>query len=128
MQNILRFSFIVLIFMCCSTLKGALAKPHDEPRVSFLHAINDMPLAPKLTEILDQNIIFDKTTGRIILSHAEGPNSPEAISDFYHKTLPQLGWVKLKPLSFQRGNEVLNIELSDKAGITHVIFQLKPRV
>jgi len=78
---------------------------------AFLSAIEDLPLMPGLTEDVDGALQFDTANGRIAEITASGVASPSAVTDFYRRTLPQLGWQQVAPASYQREGEVLAIDV-----------------
>lgn len=84
----------------------AIANNHT-PR--FFSALPDLPLMDNMTELTEQNVVFDKAHGRIIESSAllEQTNQNEA-THYYNTALPQLGWTQITPGHFKRGQETLS--------------------
>lgn len=78
----------------------------------FLSVLDDMPLAPGLTELADQAANFDTPAGRIVDAAAEGATDQKAVAAFYDKTLPALGWVRAGAGRFTRDHELLTISVS----------------
>ncbi|HCX67576.1 MAG TPA: hypothetical protein DHK64_08565, partial [Rhodobiaceae bacterium] len=85
---------------------------------SYLDAVEDMPLMEGLAETGDGGIIFDKPSGRIVRSVAEGDVAPAEVRAFYVNTLPQLGWTRAEQyeligelLIFRRESEQLEIQI-----------------
>ena len=96
---------------------------------AFLSVIDDVPLMPGLREDVDGSLSFDMVNGRIAEAKASGPIDAEVITEYYAKTLPQLGW-KLKTLiRYLREDEVLSIEIVKINGVNEqvmVYFRLSP--
>ena len=95
----------------------------------FLSVLDDMPLAPGLTEIADQAADFDTPAGRIIDAAARGEAEPGTIDAFYDKTLPALGWVREGAGRFVRDRERLTITIVPAVDRRSVMarFSLRPR-
>lgn len=101
---------------------------------TYLDAVEDMPLMEGLAETGDGGIVFDKPSGRIVRSVAEGDVAPSAVRAFYVETLPQLGWTRAKEyeligelLIFRRENEQLEIQIVPvSANHTEVRFSIEP--
>ncbi|MCF8470788.1 MAG: hypothetical protein K9G30_08380 [Parvibaculum sp.] len=112
-----------------------VAAPHMSRAASgFLDAVEDMPLMEGLHETGDGGIIFDKPTGRIVRSVAEGDVAPSAVRAFYTDTLPQLGWTRAQAfelidglLLFRREGERLEIQIVSVSDThTEVRFSIEP--
>jgi hypothetical protein len=95
----------------------------------FLSVLDDMPLAPGLTELADQAAGFETPAGRIIDAAATGATEAQAVSTFYAGTLPALGWVREGPGRFVRDQERLTIATTAGAtkGQVVVRFSVRPR-
>lgn len=95
----------------------------------FLSVLDDMPLAPGLTELTDRAADFDTPAGRIVDAVAQGKAAPKTIATFYDKTLPALGWVREGSGRFIRDNERLTIAVTSSAnkGLVTARFSLRPR-
>lgn len=96
---------------------------------SFLTAIADLPLAPGLSELSDQGLVFDKPGGRIVEAYAAGQTSAAAVRSFYAETLPQLGWQALGAGSegaWRREGERLDLAVLSETGTILVRFTLRP--
>ncbi len=78
---------------------------------AFLIAIEDVPLAPGLTEQATGSMVFDSPTGRIVEAVASGPLPADQIAHFYVETLPQLGWTDTGKMTFKRDTEILRITI-----------------
>lgn len=94
--------------------------------MAFLQRIEDIPLAPGLTEKPDAGLVFAAAGERIVEAVAEGPVSAGQVSAFYSSTLPQLGWEEQGALLFKRDTELLTISLSPGPGGLTVAFSLQP--
>ncbi len=106
-----------------------VAAPHMSRAGSgFLDAVEDMPLMEGLHETGDGGIIFDKPTGRIVRSVAEGDVAPSAVRAFYTDTLPQLGWTRAQAIElFRREGERLEIQIVSVSDThTEVRFSIEP--
>ena len=101
----LRFLFI-LGFALVSA--GVTAQAADQ---LFFSKMPDVPIMRGLTEIEAQAFVFDKPEGRIVESVAlVSFAKPDDVIDFYHQSLPQLGWRERTPLRYERGGEMLEME------------------
>jgi len=108
---------IALILLCPALAVAAGA---------FLAEIEDVPLAPGLTEPAGSGIVFDSPSGRIVEATAAGEVSADKIRTFYTETLPQLGWEAVGDLQYRRDNETLKIALTQKGKALTVRFTLTP--
>lgn len=95
----------------------------------FLSVLDDMPLAPGLTELADQAAEFETPSGRIIDAVASGAAESRAVAGFYDRTLPALGWTREGAGRFVRDQERLTIATSPGAAKGQVLvrFSLRPR-
>ena len=110
--------------MLCVTLAPLTASAGE----AFLTAIEDVPLAPGLTEAASGGMVFDSPSGRIVEAAATGTADAAQIAKFYTETLPQLGWQESGKLTFKRDNETLRItvETGHKTAPLTVRFNLAP--
>jgi hypothetical protein len=92
----------------------------------FFSALPDLPVMPELVENRDAAVIFDKPEGRIVTLAAMGRVSREAVSQYYERALPQLGWTKTGPGRFQRDGEILNLKFFAKGKDLEVRISLLP--
>ncbi len=95
----------------------------------FVPGIDDMPLMPGLQASAD-SVVFDKPTGRIVQARAVGHGMDiAAVRDFYHRTLPALGWHEARDLTFVREGERLKLDIRSgvTAGEVDVRFDVAPR-
>ena len=98
----------------------------------FVSAIDDLPLMPGLHEAAQRDMVFDTPSGRIVEAFATGRVSRDSVIEFYDATLPQLGWARIGPTSFEREGEILELVFLDSgrgsgdAGSLTVRFALSP--
>lgn len=80
----------------------------------------------------DTAVSFDTPSGRIIEAYAQSDKiGRQKIADFYDKTLPQLGWLRLpgakgKNAAYAREGEILTISIEDGTPAS-VRFELMTR-
>jgi hypothetical protein len=92
----------------------------------FFRSIDDLPLAPGLSEAVDQGVEFDSPTGRIVTAVAAGVAGKNASVDgvraFYRRVLPPLGWSPVTGDTYRREGErlTLRLEKTGKRVIVHV--------
>lgn len=115
-----RVALVVAVILCTTPALG-------EGR--FFAAIEDLPLAPGLTEA-GPGFWFDDANGRIVGAIARGPVQPAQVRSFYFSTLPALGW-SISPgagvdgeIVFLRGRERLALEFSAHEGGAEVQTRL----
>ncbi|MBA4211312.1 MAG: hypothetical protein C0454_17445 [Parvibaculum sp.] len=116
---------------CCLPLALSPAAAQS----AYLDAMEDMPLMDGLAET-GESVVFDKPSGRILRSTAQGDVAPESVEAFYAETLPQLGWTRAdeyeregegRHLVFTREGEQLDIQILPQAGGSEVRFSIEPR-
>jgi len=93
---------------------------------AFFATIEDMPLAPGLTETPGASTVFDKPDGRIVQLVAAGPAGREAVLKFYGETLPQLGWKRATGETWLRENEQLKLEVRPKGRESELRISIAP--
>ena len=81
---------------------------------SFIEGMEDIPIAPHLTQIAPQNFSFGNEETRIIEAYLKSDKTTNTkVEDFYLDTLSQLGWVfkgkNKNTIIFERGQEELYI-------------------
>jgi len=114
----------IALFIFC--LGVALHAAADDAR--FFSSLQDVPIAPGLTELTDQNVTFDKPEGRIVESVALVQSVKESdVRAFYDDALPQLGWRKLGPLYFGRENETLRLDFEASQGQKFMRLSVAPK-
>lgn len=110
----------VLFALACGLSPGpALA--------AFVPGTEDVPLAPGLSAMADDALVFDNPTGRIVQSTAAGQGDADAVTRFYADTLPQLGWSRGPDGHWTRAGEVLDISIEQQGSRLTVRYQLSPR-
>lgn len=92
---------------------------------AFLSVVEDLPLAPGLSEE-PGGVLFESPSGRIVEVSATGTVAPAEIESFYAQSLPQLGWQRLAAGIYRRDTEILRI---DTVGTnpTAVRFSMAPQ-
>ena len=99
-----------------------------EPSAVYLSYLPDVPLMAGLTELPDQSVVFDKAEGRVVETAVLAPSDSEKrVFEFYGKTLPALGWERLKPDRFLRNNEQLVVKWEKVQDGALVRFSLSPK-
>ncbi len=93
---------------------------------AFMAGVADLPLMPGLTEVPDAGVVFDKPAGRIVEAYAEGAVSRAAVTAFYIRTLPNLGWRAKAEALCQREGELLRLGFLGDDGALVVRFTLQP--
>ena len=81
----------------------------------FVKGTHDVPLAPDLELVSNEDIDFDTIDGSFTSATYQSQSLPNLIQDFYLENLPRLGW-NLKNqqknlIIFERENQKLKIEL-----------------
>lgn len=103
--------------------KGATAED-----LTFLSALEDVPLMEGLREATQETVHFDTPSGRIVESYAVGSVTKPSVLSYYQETLPSLGWEPVASGSFMREGEYLKISVSMESGGATVHFSLSPRL
>jgi hypothetical protein len=93
---------------------------------AFFSAIEDMPLAPGLTEAPGASTVFDKADGRIVQLVATGPVTQDQVLRFYADALPQLGWRQADARTWRREAERLTIEVRPKGRDAELRISITP--
>lgn len=83
---------------------------------AFLSRLEDLPLAPGLSEDSAAGLSFDSAGGRIVEAYARGNLTEDQVLRFYEETLPQLGWTAEGERQYRRGGERLRLELIQQGG------------
>ena len=104
--------------------------PLSSQAAGFFQSVNDLPLMEGLREVPEASLHYDKPEGRIVELMARGDASSgvsaQAVLEFYARTLPQLGWLKL-PEAYSRDGEVLRIRIVGENGQLAVYLSIKPQ-
>jgi hypothetical protein len=103
----------------CATLAGAADV--------FLSRLEDLPLAPGLSEDAAAGLSFDSAGGRIVEAYARGNMTEDQVLQFYKETLPQLGWTAESARQYRRGGERLRLELTPGGQGLTVHYSLSPQ-
>lgn len=93
----------------------------------FLSRLEDLPLAPGLSEDTAAGLSFDSAGGRIVESYARGNMTEDQVLQFYKETLPQLGWTAESARQYRRSGERLRLELTPGGPGVTVHYSLSPQ-
>jgi len=93
----------------------------------FLSRLEDLPLAPGLSEDSAAGLSFDSAGGRIVEAYARGNLTEDQVLGFYRETLPQLGWTADSERQYRRGGERLRLELTRSGQGLTVHYSLSPQ-
>lgn len=104
------YHYMFCPFVAAILLVVMLAAPSGTFAAEFFRAIDDLPLAPGMTEAVDQGVEFDSPAGRIVTAAAQGEGGTEALRAFYRKALPPLGWEALPNDMYRREGEILTLQ------------------
>lgn len=108
----------------------AVPSGSDARAAAFLDGFEDLPLMPGLSQQADRTILFDSPYGRVVEAYAAGRITAADVVDFYHATLPQLGWRREAERVFRREGEVLRIDFprptTGGAAVLVVRFEVSP--
>lgn len=89
---------------------------------AFIQGTEDIPLYRELDRIGEAE---RKEHGLSLSSYRYYPESWQPMLDFYHKTLPQLGWEVIETNRFRRDNEILSIDRIQKGNNHYVSFVIE---
>src|SRR5882724_1543209 len=93
----------------------------------FLSRLEDLPLAPGLSEDAAAGLSFDSAGGRIVEAYARGNMTEDQVLQFYKETLPQLGRTAESVRQYRRGGERLRLELTPGGQGLTVHYSLSPQ-
>jgi hypothetical protein len=93
----------------------------------FLSRLEDLPLAPGLSEDTAAGLSFDSAGGRIVEAYARGNMTEDQVLQFYKETLPQLGWTAESARQYRRSGERLRLELTSGGPGVTVHYSLSPQ-
>ena len=93
---------------------------------TFFQNIDDLPVAPGLTEVVDDGMRFDSPAGRIVTAVASGAGDVDAFRQFYANALPALGWKAADGSGYRRDGEALMLEFSQRGGRVELRVRLVP--
>ncbi len=102
------------------------AVPAHAAKTAYFSAVNDLPMMQGMVELPADTVIFDKPAGRIVEFSARTAEPQGAILQFYHESLPPLGWKPVKKGLFVRAHEKLKIDFGRQMDETLVNFALTP--
>ena len=111
-------SILVVLALIFSPIRLAAA--------DFFASIDDLPLAPGLTEVVEGGVAFDTPAGRIVTAVATGNASLDAVRAFYLKAMPPLGWSLTQGGAYSRDGEVLNLQLKAKGSVVRLVIRVVP--
>ncbi len=104
-----------------------LAAEELSPKPIFFESLYDVPVMDGLEEITGEAMLFDKPDGKIAFVAASTKTLTKSqIETFYEKTLPQMGWKKIKQNQYVRETEQLLIDVSIKNSVIIAQFTLSP--
>jgi hypothetical protein len=92
----------------------------------FFRSIDDLPLAPGLTEVVEEGVEFDSPAGRIVTAVAAGDVRSDTVIAFYRKALPPLGWSKTPGGAYHREGEVLTLRLESGGKAVKLMIRVVP--
>ena len=116
----------MLLITAIASAAAALASAAGAGDV-FLSRLEDMPLAPGLSEDAGAGLSFDSASGRIVEAYARGNLTEDQVLHFYQETLPQLGWTAENARQYRRGGERLRLELTRSGQALTVHYSLSPQ-
>lgn len=119
-------SAVTTIAMAVLVLSALVSTPSPLSAADFFRSIDDLPLAPGLTELVEEGVEFESPAGRIVTAVAGGDARPEAIQAFYRKALPSLGWSSAPGGTYRRDGEVLTLRLETKGKSVKLRIRVVP--
>ena len=122
--------FALLVALAAASIAAPTSGPagaRAADPTAYVAGIDDLPLMPGLTAVSDAGVVFDKPSGRIVESYAEGAVARSAVAAFYAATLPQLGWRARQSNVFVREGERLSLIFLGGDGDLIVRFTLEPQ-
>lgn len=117
---------IAAMLMSALLVLAAPVAPAAAQGPVYLADVDDLPLAPGLTEVPDARVAFDKPGGRIVQAVASGRTDPAGVRAFYAETLPALGWQPGAEQTWTRGTETLRVNVEAGDGVVVVRFAIAP--
>jgi hypothetical protein len=119
---LLRISLIMVVG-AGAVVVGTLAGAADV----FLSRLEDLPLAPGLSEDAAAGLAFDSAAGRIVEAYARGKLTEDQVLQFYQETLPQLGWTADNARQYHRSGERLRLDVVRSGQGLMVHYSLSPQ-
>jgi hypothetical protein len=93
----------------------------------FLSRLEDLPLAPGLSEDATAGLSFDSAAGRIVEAYARGNLTEDQVLRFYQETLPQLGWTADNARQYRRSGERLRLDVRRSGQGLVVHYSVSPQ-
>ena len=93
----------------------------------FLVGLEDVPVMDGLEVAEDSSMVFDSPAGRIVEVYAIGNTGRAAVTDFYSRTLPALGWTREGDRRYAREGEALAMDFFGPEGELTIRFTLAPQ-
>jgi hypothetical protein len=123
----LRLSSIATGMAAAAVLAAVLVlAPAGLSAAEFFRSIDDLPLAPGLTEVAEEGVEFESPAGRIVTAVASGNGGPDAVRTFYRKALPPLGWTIAPGDTYRREGEVLTLTLESEGTTVKLMIRVVP--
>ncbi|MEM7071019.1 MAG: hypothetical protein AAF403_04590 [Pseudomonadota bacterium] len=99
----------------------------DSTRI--LPGFEDVPVFDPLIADPNTLLFFDHPAGRIVEIYAasELEHQDQNAFEFYHHTLPQLGWTGVSKGRFTRADELLSIDVLTRSPTTLLRFTIAPQ-
>jgi len=120
MKNALRIGLLAVLLL--------LNRQGVAQEVTFLTALEDVPLMAGLNEATQDTVNFDTPSGRIVESYAVGNVTKPSVLSYYKESLPALGWKQIASGTFMREGEYLKISVSVDDNNATVHFALTPKL
>ena len=119
-------SAVTTIVVAVLVISALVVAPSPLSAADFFRSIDDLPVAPGLTELAEEGVKFESPAGRIVTAVAGGDARPEAIRAFYRKALPSLGWSSAPGGTYRRDGEVLTLRLETKGKAVKLRVRVVP--
>jgi hypothetical protein len=94
----------------------------------FAKSIEDLPVMQGLRVQEDNDVFIPFGDQRVVQTTLEGQVDIDEVYYFYEKVLPELGWTRIDPRTYERNGERLTMRASsaNKDGMTYVRFDVGP--
>lgn len=112
--------------MASLVISALVFAPMRLSAAEFFRSVDDLPLAPGLTEIVDEGVEFDSPAGRIVTAVASGGSNGDAVRAFYRKALPPLGWLSASDTTYRRDGELLTLQLETIGKVVKLKIRVVP--
>lgn len=101
--------------------------PPEAKGVRYFSYMEDIPVMPGLMELPEEGAVYDKPEGRIVSLVAISRSLPPgAAQNYYAEILPALGWVQRGPSLYKRGNDELELKITEYGNMTMVEILVRP--